>query len=273
MVVAAAILWFYPGEDTPPPLRDMRAEVRRMGAGYLTALREAPLLRVIAVSQVWNAALTAVGIATLRAGSCRREGCVLAGADGVLPAYSASARREYPGINRGRIQEHWPLAWCLAGDGDDRDAWLVECWAGRQTDHRHVLPESGGRPGQFDRVLQSAVAELGGGLGGGGSFGRGRACRLGARGTRDGCRRKERSGDDGEADGVVMVWRHAVSWMSRRLPGIVGDPLRSSAVEGVFFSPQRTPKVATDVGGLALPAATCGRPPAAPGGRRTRASS
>ncbi len=61
LVVAAAILWFYPGEDTPPPLRGLGAEVRRMGAGYLTALREAPLLKVIAVTQVWNAALTAVG--------------------------------------------------------------------------------------------------------------------------------------------------------------------------------------------------------------------
>ena len=60
LVAAAAILWLYPGERTPAPLGDARAEMRRLTHGYLTALRERPLMRFIAFSQLWGSALAAV---------------------------------------------------------------------------------------------------------------------------------------------------------------------------------------------------------------------
>jgi MFS family permease len=65
LVLAAGVLWLYPGETTPPPLGAPLAEVRRLWGMYAVALREAPLLRFILVSQLWGNVLA--GLATFAA--------------------------------------------------------------------------------------------------------------------------------------------------------------------------------------------------------------
>jgi len=62
LVVAAVVLLRYPGEPTPPPLGNLRAEVRRLWEGYRAALRERELVRVICYSQTWGNVLAGVGI-------------------------------------------------------------------------------------------------------------------------------------------------------------------------------------------------------------------
>jgi len=61
LVAAAVVLLRYPGETTPPALGHWRDEVTRLGRGYLTALRQRPLMAFIWLSLIWGSLLGGVG--------------------------------------------------------------------------------------------------------------------------------------------------------------------------------------------------------------------
>ncbi|MHB9132288.1 MAG: MFS transporter [Armatimonadota bacterium] len=61
LVASAAVLLLYPGEKTPPPAGNLRAEVARLWSGYATALRQRSLMRFIHISQIWGCTLAGVG--------------------------------------------------------------------------------------------------------------------------------------------------------------------------------------------------------------------
>ncbi|HOF89361.1 MAG TPA: MFS transporter, partial [Armatimonadota bacterium] len=61
LVVAAAILWFYPKEHVPPPLGSVKAELARLANTYLSGLRERPLVTFVFLSQLWSNLMAGVG--------------------------------------------------------------------------------------------------------------------------------------------------------------------------------------------------------------------
>lgn len=61
LVVAALVLFLYPGEEVPPSLGNLRAEVERLWSGYITACRQRPLMIFILLSLLWGNLLAGVG--------------------------------------------------------------------------------------------------------------------------------------------------------------------------------------------------------------------
>jgi len=61
LVASAIILLRYPGEELPPSLGNFRAELQRLGSGYLTAVRHKPLMIFINLSMLWSNLLSGVG--------------------------------------------------------------------------------------------------------------------------------------------------------------------------------------------------------------------
>ncbi|MHB9109891.1 MAG: MFS transporter, partial [Armatimonadota bacterium] len=61
LVASAIILLRYPGEETPASLGNVRAELKRLGSGYVTAIRHRPLMLFINLSMIWGNVLAGVG--------------------------------------------------------------------------------------------------------------------------------------------------------------------------------------------------------------------
>jgi|GEM_PF-726328 len=61
LVASAIVLLRYPGEETPASLGSLRAELARLGSGYVTAIRHKPLMFFINLSMIWGNALAGVG--------------------------------------------------------------------------------------------------------------------------------------------------------------------------------------------------------------------
>jgi len=61
LVASAIILLRYPGEEVPPSLGSLRAELARLGNGYFTAVRHRPLMFFINLSMIWGNVLAGVG--------------------------------------------------------------------------------------------------------------------------------------------------------------------------------------------------------------------
>jgi len=61
LVIAAIILWQYPGEQAPAALGNIRAEFARLGQLYLTALRQRQMMAFILLSMTWGNLLAGVG--------------------------------------------------------------------------------------------------------------------------------------------------------------------------------------------------------------------
>jgi len=62
LVAAACVLWFYPGEQIPESLGDIRKEMLRLTRGYRDAFKERQLMNIIHYSQIWTGVLAGVGV-------------------------------------------------------------------------------------------------------------------------------------------------------------------------------------------------------------------
>ncbi len=61
LIIAALVLFAYPGEETPSALGNLTDEVRRLWIGYRAALRRAELTRFIHLSMIWGNLIAGVG--------------------------------------------------------------------------------------------------------------------------------------------------------------------------------------------------------------------